>query len=298
MYDPFSSEHRRLTGKLVRRVLRNLWRTADDAPAQFVRETLVNSFKVPSVTLGPLHMFPEQQVFALLKSVIEGPGAKACVSYLLALIGETYAEEGSFDSKMSFLGWCFVLLSNALECESSAQTDKALVMHRNCICSACGSTPILGTRYKCVNLADCDLCEDCEADINAYPDPSHVFLKVPKPMAFPSSADPPTQRVVGALLPELKTLAKHPFHEGVACDRCGIESIGGTRYKCVNCDEFNLCEKCEQQQHEHFDGHVFVKLRRPLPQNASKNPSALVPDQNVIPLLLDSSAAPFSSNAK
>ena len=127
MYDPFSSDHRRLTGKLIRRALRNAWQSADDAPAKFVRETLEENFRVPSITLRSLELFPEQQVFTILKSVIEGPAATTCVKYLLALIGEVTQEEGKFDSKMSFLGWCFVLLRNAIECERSVKFGRSLV---------------------------------------------------------------------------------------------------------------------------------------------------------------------------
>ncbi|CAH2099241.1 unnamed protein product [Euphydryas editha] len=33
-------------------------------------------------------------------------------------------------------------------------------------------------------------------------------------------------------------------HEGVVCDSCS-ESICGFRYKCVTCDNYDLCQKCE-----------------------------------------------------
>ena len=52
-----------------------------------------------------------------------------------------------------------------------------------------------------------------------------------------------------------------------ACDVCGTSPLVGVRYKCVNCDDFNMCEKCDASgagEHEHFPMHVFLKLRQPL----------------------------------
>ena len=35
-------------------------------------------------------------------------------------------------------------------------------------------------------------------------------------------------------------------HEGIKCNNCGMFPIVGIRYKCLECDNFNCCEKCEQ----------------------------------------------------
>jgi ubiquitin-protein ligase len=57
------------------------------------------------------------------------------------------------------------------------------------------------------------------------------------------------------------------IHRGIACDGCGRSSITGVRYKCVHCDEFNLCDSCEGTV-EHYPLHLFLKVRRPLPPSA------------------------------
>jgi hypothetical protein len=45
----------------------------------------------------------------------------------------------------------------------------------------------------------------------------------------------------------------------LACDKCGIEDIAGIRYKCANCEDFNLCAKCYDKK-EHTKHHVFLKF--------------------------------------
>jgi hypothetical protein len=38
-----------------------------------------------------------------------------------------------------------------------------------------------------------------------------------------------------------------PMHAGVTCDYCQTCPIQGVRYKCVECHDFDLCERCETQ---------------------------------------------------
>ena len=47
------------------------------------------------------------------------------------------------------------------------------------------------------------------------------------------------------------------------CNNCGKENIEGIRYKCTNCPDYNLCEKCESNS-EHIPSHVLLKIRRPI----------------------------------
>lgn len=51
------------------------------------------------------------------------------------------------------------------------------------------------------------------------------------------SKDRDTAREQLSLIPEL-------YHQGVVCDNCEITPIVGLRFKCVDCLEFDLCEKC------------------------------------------------------
>ena len=50
------------------------------------------------------------------------------------------------------------------------------------------------------------------------------------------------------------------IHSGVKCQQCQVYPITGIRYKCLNCDCYNLCEVCEEQYGKNH-GHPLLKLR-------------------------------------
>lgn len=59
-------------------------------------------------------------------------------------------------------------------------------------------------------------------------------------------------------------------HSGIVCDGCKVTPIIGVRYKCANCNDYDLCEQCEKKASSiHNPSHVFIKLNTPLPQNYS-----------------------------
>ena len=50
-------------------------------------------------------------------------------------------------------------------------------------------------------------------------------------------------------------------HEGIYCSECK-ENVVGIRYKCVVCEDFNYCEKCEAEFKEKH-GHPMLKINKP-----------------------------------
>lgn len=53
------------------------------------------------------------------------------------------------------------------------------------------------------------------------------------------------------------------IHLGIKCNKCNTENIQGIRYKCINCENYNLCQNCESDS-DHVSSHIFLKIRKPL----------------------------------
>ena len=55
------------------------------------------------------------------------------------------------------------------------------------------------------------------------------------------------------------------IHKNTKCEKCSINPIKGYRYKCFECDNYNLCQDCElnnSKNNEH--PHNFIKLKNEL----------------------------------
>ncbi|KAI9152648.1 hypothetical protein H9P43_009444 [Blastocladiella emersonii ATCC 22665] len=66
------------------------------------------------------------------------------------------------------------------------------------------------------------------------------------------------------------------IHRGITCNHCGMSPIRGTRFKCSNCVDFDVCENCEAQD-VHQKSHVFLKIRIPIPPLANPRTALLNP---------------------
>jgi len=53
------------------------------------------------------------------------------------------------------------------------------------------------------------------------------------------------------------------IHDGVTCDGCNTYPIYGNRYKCMICENYDLCEACEASG-KHPKDHEMLKCRGPL----------------------------------
>ncbi|KAG0202607.1 hypothetical protein BGX28_004923 [Mortierella sp. GBA30] len=63
---------------------------------------------------------------------------------------------------------------------------------------------------------------------------------------------------------------------GITCNSCGTVPIRGLRYKCANCQDYDLCEGCEAAE-VHNRSHVFMKIRIPIPPLANSRTKKLPP---------------------
>jgi len=68
-----------------------------------------------------------------------------------------------------------------------------------------------------------------------------------------------------AILNELKSInagigKTKTVHFGVFCNSCGKQNITGVRYKCLFCNDMDLCEECEANS-SHDVTHNFIKIK-------------------------------------
>ena len=53
-------------------------------------------------------------------------------------------------------------------------------------------------------------------------------------------------------------------HYGIVCDGCGISPILGRRYKCSDCDDYDLCTDCYTSRNDlHDEEHSYIVLSPP-----------------------------------
>lgn len=63
--------------------------------------------------------------------------------------------------------------------------------------------------------------------------------------------DQPKEDIEAIKKPE-KKVEKVTNHHGIVCDNCQASPIVGKRFKCLECFDYDLCEKCESSNvHEH-----------------------------------------------
>lgn len=60
------------------------------------------------------------------------------------------------------------------------------------------------------------------------------------------------------------------IHYGIECNKCGKRDIEGKRYKCAQCSNFNLCEKCENN-YIHDMKHIMIRILYPLKSDKELN---------------------------
>ena len=120
-------------------------------------------------------------------------------------------------------------------------------IHYDCVCKFCFQKPIIGTCFECKKCKKF-LCQNCYFN-SKYNDDLH----------FGKDSD---HKLIIRIIPESK------FSKFVKCVGCKEYPIDNIRYKCLNCTDFNLCEKCFLNKdslkiegaNSHKDYHNFTAL--------------------------------------
>ena len=80
------------------------------------------------------------------------------------------------------------------------------------------------------------------------------------------------KKIIINLKNEISNIKKIPnpikcetVHEGIKCQKCFQEPIIGYRYKCSVCNDYDLCQNCEEKNSISEDHqHDFIKIRKNL----------------------------------
>lgn len=127
--------------------------------------------------------------------------------------------------------------------------------YRGVVCCGCKAWPIYGTRHKCVECLNYDLCETClsSSTIRSQHDGTHHLFPIEYPW------DHSVYRTISLRLAP----PRHYFEHWASCDGCGHEPIIGVRHKCLVCNDFDFCASCfaDAKKHANHDiTHAFFPI--------------------------------------
>ena len=73
------------------------------------------------------------------------------------------------------------------------------------------------------------------------------------------------------------------YHDNILCQQCLSNNIKGIRYLCAECDNYNICDKCEKQRtHNHPIDHLFLKITKPINAYINGEYSCMFPKNNLL----------------
>ena len=138
-----------------------------------------------------------------------------------------------------------ILLKSTKKEQKEQKVQKGPI-HFNVLCDGCKMNPIRGNRYKCKGCPDFDFCENCyQKNKDTH---GHEFKKIEK-LGIPNILE----------FKKKDYCKRDNVHIGVRCNECGSDPITGCRFKCSICENYNLCDDCEERSGcKH--GHPLIKI--------------------------------------
>jgi len=141
-----------------------------------------------------------------------------------------------------------------------SQVDPQL--HPHVICDGC-ENDLSGIRYKCATCPDYDLCSTCYPKVDVHHDAHHAFYQIKNPIRREQRITLPSHGALYSSSVELKDL--NDDHDGFYCDGCDASPIKGSRYRCLQCHDYDLCETCnEKGAAVHKKDHVMLIIPKAL----------------------------------
>ncbi|XP_052211971.1 uncharacterized protein LOC127831031 isoform X4 [Dreissena polymorpha] len=193
------------------------------------------------------------------------------------------------------------LLVNNILSSQMHDAKHAGVVHTGVRCDVCTVDPIVGIRYKCRECPDYDMCSTCFKDLRIMHTMSHSFRQIKLPGSLPAPVEVTSTRRLQALPKSIPSTSKGSGtpHKGERCDVCNVSPIRGTRWKCRDCPDYDMCSTCyEDKRRIHDMSHSFARKEHPtkalskeqkgghgVPATSSCLPSHWImmkPDQNEI----------------